>query len=375
MSARDIRIGLLSDLSSHHSDNALGLFKGVGKNIVPFDHSLSNRGSMYYNIYDTSAPSRWSSYQKRLLRIYSQLFGVKDAPYEKALAEYLSRNRLERILVYWGLNPMADIIWIKKHQPEIKVILNVLCHPLGLTKSRIFMQNLLFRLGARYIDGIVYPSQVMKTYFQQNVLRGGDLPSIVSPPYLSERYFVKERAPSCSMTPNTVFLGRMDWWAGQPTDDVVNQLNSLMDRGIHVYYSDKTNAVTDGEYRHPYRPAPLIEVIKLASQFDASLMVYNLKACQRDDRFRVTIPDRVVASIAARIPIAIPNEGYDACKEFLSDYKAVIEFGSPQELKEQLDRRDYIMELRALALENSERYYAEAHLDPLVRFVTQVGRT
>jgi hypothetical protein len=114
-------------------------------------------------------------------------------------------------------------------------------------------------------------------------------------------------------------------------------------------------------------------LISFATQFDASLIVYNLEACRRKDRFKVTVPDRLVAAVAAGIPIAIPEADYDACEEYLANFRAVIPFRSTGELKDQLSDRARMQALKLMAWEDSRLYAGEDHLDPLVRLIAEVG--
>jgi hypothetical protein len=116
---------------------------------------------------------------------------------------------------------------------------------------------------------------------------------------------------------------------------------------------------------------PLREATTFASQFDASLIVYNLEACKCRDRFEITVPDRLVASVAAGIPVAMPKHGYGACKEYLAGYRALIEFESPSELADKLKDRALIAQAKQQAIEDGPDYAAERHCDRLLDFVAK----
>ena len=368
MSINNIRLGFVGDLKSYHSDNIIKLFKSINKEIYPLDYSLSNENSIY-NIYNNFYLNSKSKYLRRFYRVYSQLFGVKDSNYEKILKDYIKRYQVDCILAFWGINAIADIISIKKIRPQTKVILNILCHPTGLTPSKVFLQNKFLHLSAKYCDALVYSSNVMKQYIERNVLRNIKKPYLILPPFFSQDYFPDKRLPPCSCTPNLVFLGRMDWWAGQPSDNVLSQIESFMNCGIHVYHSDKTGRLPFNEFRHTFKPMSLLELKNFATQFNASLIIYNLRECRSHDRFRVTIPDRLTASVIFGIPVAIPRDGYDACKEFLKDYDAVIEFSSPHELNKKLSNHEYLINLKNSACVNSQKYIGERHLNSLYDFI------
>ena len=88
----------------------------------------------------------------------------------------------------------------------------------------------------------------------------------------------------------------------------------------------------------------------------------------------MTVPDRLVASVTAGIPIALPAQGYGASREYLQEYGAVIPFASPAELACHLQDRRAMAHLRTAAQENSHKYVGEDHLGPLAGFLRQVAR-
>lgn len=306
--------------------------------------------------------------------LYYKLCGVQDKEYRQRLGEYYREHEVNCILAYWGTNPVADAISIKKYRPETTIILNILCHPIGLTSLRIRLQNLMLQRSLKYFDGLVYPSDVMRQYFAEYLPASVEMPSLVLPPLLPGFSGSGEKIVQCGHTPNILFLGRMDWWDGQATDNVSQYIEALMASGIHVYHSDKTGQLPRHDYRHTFHPMTVHDLRLFASQFDASLVIYNLAACKRDDRFRNTIPDRLIASVAFGIPVAIPRRGYDACREFLKDYGAVIEFDTPEELKTVLSNREKIRRLKDLAGVNSRKYALENHAGRLFRFIENVCR-
>ncbi|HMF14294.1 MAG TPA: hypothetical protein VKE94_18385, partial [Gemmataceae bacterium] len=308
----------------------------------------------------------------RSLRVYSQLFGVPNSAYKAELIRSVDSYQIDCILAYWGTNPIADILTIKKARPKVKVLLNVLCHPTGLSASKVAAQNWLLRRSLRYCDGLILSSRAMQSYFSKEILRQRPVKTLVLPPYLSEHYRPRDRLPPCRDEPNLLFLGRTDWSAGQQTDNVRSILQEILDHGFHLYHSRTKESVQPHACRHVFASKPLSELGSFVTQFDASLVVYNLDGCARDDRFRVTIPDRLLASVAFGIPIAIPKKGYQACKEFLCDYGAVIEYGSVAELFDRLSDRADVRRLRSVAEANSNNYVGERHSSRLREFIALV---
>jgi hypothetical protein len=356
----------LGESSSFHWQNIKSLFNSVDKDIYLIKHVLSDY--MY-----SPKNGDFSRVSNRIRRINEQLTGIKDGSKKDNLKEILYKHSIDCVLAYWGINPISDIITIKKLKPDTKVILNVLCHPTGLSTTKIFLQNKFFELSSKYLDGIIYSNYVMKDYFEKRILhKRGLLPDIIFPPLLSKQYFPEEIKQECAYTPNLIFLGRMDWWVGQVTDNVHKQIDALMDVGIHIFHSDKTGKLSEHPNRHIFRPMEIHELKNYATQFDASLMIYNLSGCKRNDRFRITIPDRLIAGVSFGLPIAIPAKGYDASREFLKEYKAVIEFESVGELLHQLRDRKRVEELKLVAQENSHKYCAEAYFGYLLEFIEKI---
>ena len=172
--------------------------------------------------------------------------------------------------------------------------------------------------------------------------------------------------------PNVIFMGRMDWWAGQACDNVHRELSDIMDLKVFVYHSDKTGTLPFHPFRRTFAPMSLQSLISFSTQCDASLVTYNLDACKNRDRFKITIPDRLIAGVAAGIPVAVPRTGYDASKEFLRPYEAVIEYSSPKELSEHLNDRVYINKLRTIGRKNASLYSAELYMEKIDDLITRI---
>ncbi len=102
---------------------------------------------------------------------------------------------------------------------------------------------------------------------------------------------------------------------------------------------------------------------------DASLIAYNAAACRRTERLELTVPDRLLTSVAAGVPIAIPSIGYSGSKQYLAEYPAVIEFDSVPDLKRQLEDRERIKSLHEAAWQARKLYTAEAQGELLARFL------
>jgi hypothetical protein len=307
--------------------------------------------------------------RSRVSRLRRQICGETSKAYMAALLRQLDEDQVECIIGFWGTNLLGDIAAIKRARPRMRVYLNVLCHPTALSAAKVAAQNWLFRKHVRHCDGLLVSSVAMQTYLQKNVLPGAEVPCHLWPPYLAEAYHPRQRLADCAQTPNVLFMGRMDWWRGQPSDNVTALLGSLSEQGTHVFHHASPRETIAHPFRHTFDYMPLPEAVEYATQFDASLIAYNLDACGRTDRFSVTVPDRLVASVAAGIPIALPETGFEACREYLRDYQAVISYTSPESLSEQLRDRARVAELKTMALRNSAQYIAERCLGDLLQFI------
>jgi glycosyltransferase involved in cell wall biosynthesis len=339
--------------------------------------ALNVAASVSERIYGPPRVLAWqpaSSIWHKLHRASAQLFGRRDYSYSQAVMRAIDQHGIDCILAYWGTNCIADVITAKRLRPNTKVLLNVLCHPTALSLTKISVQNWLFRRSAGYFDGYIVSSHAMKEYLQKHVLRNRDVDMLIWPPYLSQHYHPSSRLTAAGNMPNVLFLGRMDWRKGQPTDCVSSYMHQLMEHGVHVYHHRSPESPSDHPCGHTFEYRELAKAIEYATQFDVSLILYDLSACKRTDRFEVTVPDRLVASVAAGVPVAIPSHGYSACKEYLRDYRAIIEFDSIPHLAEQLRNRTRIRALQRLVQEHSANYLGEAHIGRLLSFIKAVAQ-
>jgi hypothetical protein len=310
------------------------------------------------------------SFRASLAWYRGQLTGIASREYKRSLYSFLVKNHVSCVMAYWGTNVFADIITIRKLLPNIRIVLNVLCHPMGQTSARIRLQNIFFRISIRRIDGLIYSSNTMKIYFEKNIMRGRPKPSLIMPPYWS-RDLCCNKLLFNDRRPNIFFPGRMDWWNGDASDNMEKIIGEIANSGVHVYYSNKDSRSRNSEYRHPFHPVPLEEMKELGGRFDAGLIAYNLQQCKDDTRFRVTIPDRLMAAIAMGLPIAIPKNGYDACKELLANWPGILQFDTISDLSNQLSDVEHINELKRACIKKCSEFHAENHFESLVSFLAK----
>jgi hypothetical protein len=350
----------------------LGYTKSIQKDNIERVFNNCNTPIHFMNLWrNQSAPKAEKIRFSQRLALYNAKFtGINSPAYTKELESFLDKNGINCILAYWGLNVFADIITIKKVRPKIKIVLNVLCHPMGQTPGKIFIQNKYFKCFLKYLDGIIYSSSTMSMYFKQHVIGKLDIPGLIQSPYLSKDYFCRVTAESYPDNPSLLYLGRRDWWNGDASDNLESFINDLMKMKIRVCYCSKETSDSNNKYACIFEPMPLIDLKSFGNKCYAALVCYNLTNCKDDTRFRMTIPDRLMASIAMGLPIAIPKKGYDAAKEFLRNWPGVIEFDSISDLYERLLDSKHINELNISCLRESPKFYAESHFNYLLSFLT-----
>ena len=312
--------------------------------------------------------------RRRLNRLIDQVCGTSDPEYQSHVINTLDESESRVVVAYWGTIPLPDLAALKKARPDVKVVLMVLCYPLALNAIGICRQDFFIRRAAEFLDGILYPAPAMQNYFRQRVLGRRIPPSAILSPCWPAGFQSAERVPSVEPSPNLIFIGRTDLASrtAQAADDIRPLMRQLLDAGIDLHHGYSRETDDGHPRRKSFAPVAIAELVRTVSGFDASLIAYNTDACSRDDRFRLTVPDRLITSVAAGAPIAIPSEGYVAAKEYLKDYPAVIEFDSPGHLAQTLADRSHITRLRQAAWNARQNYSATRHGADLQRFLEQL---
>jgi hypothetical protein len=306
----------------------------------------------------------------RAKRALVQLSGTRDALYLQNTTGLIDREGIRSIVAFWGTLPLPDLVSLKRARPHVRLVLNLLCHPLGTTRSRILLQDHLLGRAMRHIDGMIVSSEAMGQYIRSRISR--TIPILKLPPYWHSSHFATAPLVAVRDRPNIVFLGRMDWASAQPTDMVERFLLELMELGIEVYYGRSAQSSVAHRNARPFEPMPIAEVANFAAQFDAALVTYNVERAPHSARFNVTVPDRLLTSVAASIPIAIPSSGFSGCMEYLKDYGAVLPYSSAEDLAFQLRDRVHIEDLRRRARASASEYHGERHFSAMLDFLSNV---
>ena len=271
---------------------------------------------------------------ERMQHKVERLLGTRRPDYLAHVGQALQANNSQVVVAYWGTEPLADLVALRRLRPDVKLVLMVLCYPVALDAAGIQRQNWMMRRATRLLDGILFPGP----------------------------------QPEGLPDPNVVFIGRTDLSAAtvHKADDLRPMMLDLLNAGIELHHG-RSKETDDGHpLRRPFSPVAQDQLIERMACHDASLIAYNLEACQNEARFELTVPDRLLSSVAAGVPIAVPQQGYTGLKQYLAGHEALIEFESPQALLRQLKDRGRVREMRQAAWHARERFTAERH-GPVLR--------
>jgi hypothetical protein len=316
---------------------------------------------------------------QRLGRQVAPLFGTRHRGYLDMVLRSLDEQETQVLLAYWGTLPLADVQAIKRARPSLKIVLMVLCYPLALTTMGVLRQRISMQCAAPFLDGVLCPTQDMVDYLFANDLAGSRLPVTTLPPCWPRAFFTGRFADPVSDPvsdrPNIVYVGRTD--LSGPTvhvgDDLRPLMSQLLEGGIELHHAYSRETDDGHPLRRPFTPVPVPELMGKMSAYDASLIAYNVAACPRPERFQLTVPDRLITSVAAGVPIAIPRQGYQASKNYLSDYPAMIEFDTATELYAFLSDRSHVQELRTAAWKARWNYTAEGQAQHVLPFLSAMA--
>jgi hypothetical protein len=321
--------------------------------------------------------SRTIAAGRRIQKLFDQITHTHDRSFLENTCRHLDENETDVIIAYWGTGPLADIVAIKRLRPHIKIVLMLACFPLALDTLGVKRQHWLMRHAAPSLDGILYPSAVMRDYFHDQVLgaRGRHLQELVLKICWPRQYQVAaERNEQGIDHPNLIFIGRTDLShrTVHAADDLRPLMAEILGNQIELHQVRSPETSDGHPYRRSFEPLDMVALIAKMAAHDASLIAYNAAACRRTERLELTVPDRLATSVAAGVPIAIPSMGYTGSKQYLAEYPAVIEFDSVPDLKRKLEDRQSIQALRQAAWLARKLYTAEAQEDMLARFLESI---
>lgn len=300
--------------------------------------------------------------RSRFVRGMDLAFGTRDQDYLDYVLAEIDRSSADVLIFYWGTLPLADIVAIKRLRPRLKTMLMLLCYPLSLSTAGIVRQWAVLQRAMPSIDALICPTAEMQDYLERNLLGGRRRPLIgVVAPCWPDSMCPSVRSEDIADQPNLVYVGRTDL-SGRTVhkaDDIRGLMHGVLDAGIELHHAYSPETDDGHPRRKQFKPLSVGDLMAVMSGFDASLVAYNTDACRRTDRFDLTVPDRLLSSVLAGVPIALPADGYAASRSYLCDYAAVLTFSSPEDLHRQLADREQISRLKDVAWKSRRRYVAE----------------
>jgi hypothetical protein len=314
---------------------------------------------------------------QRIRRALDQLSWTQDRSYLNETCRHLREYSTDVIVAYWGTIPLADISAIKRAMPHIKTVLVLLCFPLALDSMGLKRQYWMMRHAAKYIDAIIYSNQLMQEFVCGKVLgsRSKGMKGLILKPCWPRSYqSVATENGTCLDRPNLIFAGRTDLSSHtiHAADDMKVMMAEILGNEIELHHV-RSAETTDGHpYRRTFEPLDQRGLIAKMATHDASLIAYNADACQRPERIELTVPDRLLSSVAAGVPIAIPSKGYTGPKQYLENYPAVFEFDSVPDLKLQLADRERVRAMHQAAWHARKLYTAEAQGSEFFEFLASL---
>lgn len=307
--------------------------------------------------------SAGGGWPRRMRHRIERVIGTRHPDYMGYVQQALQANKSQIVVAYWGTEPLADLIGLRRMRPDVKLVLMVLCYPVALDSASIKRQNWMMRRAARVLDGILFPNVAMRDHFIENGLLAAGVPQLILPPCWPASFQAAGVQPDGLDRPNVVFIGRTDLSSStvHAADDLRPMMRELLDAGIQLHHG-RSRETDDGHpLRRPFDPVSQDQLIERMACHDASLIAYNLAACGCDARFELTVPDRLISSVAAGVPLALPSRGYTGSQQYLAGHEALVRFDDPSHLLRLLSDRGRVRAMREAAWASRPRFAAEHH--------------
>lgn len=323
------------------------------------------------------AGGRSQSTADRVRRAVDQLTYTRSEAFIEPTCRLIDDVGADVLIAFWGTMPLADIAAVKRARPRVRTVLMVLCHPLALSKGGRLRQNWMMQRASRFIDGYLFPGPHMAAYFTDTILgpHRKHPPFAILPPCWPAEFQARERPAAISDEPNVIYVGRTDLshHTIHAADDLRPLMREILKAGIALHHLRSAETDDGHPLRQVFEPQTLAQLIAHMPTHDASLIAYNTDACAVTDRFDLTVPDRLISSVAAGVPIAIPEKGYAASKTYLANYPAVFEFADATDLKAQLGDRSRVSTIRDAAWLARGDYAAQKHGETLMAFLASIS--
>lgn len=314
---------------------------------------------------------KWPHFLQRVGRFT----GTFQPAYLRAARACVDAVSADTLVAYWGTEPLADLVGIKRSMPGLKLVLMVLCYPVALDAAGVARQNWMMRRACNVLDGVLFPNSAMRDHFLRTGLIDAKLPAMVLPPCWTGAFQSNEEQPAGRSDPNVVFIGRTDLSSRtiHAADDLRPLMTQLLGAGMELHHVASPETTDGHPLRRPFQPLKQSDLIRKMASHDASLIAYNLGACEDAARFDLTVPDRLISSVAAGVPLAIPAQGYSGSRQHLGPEHPVFAFESADHLLGLLQDRARVSEMRARAWSLREQFAAERHGPALLSYLESLS--
>lgn len=303
------------------------------------------------------------STRARLLRRRDELTRTRDHDYLEMLTAHLDTAGTEAVVAYWGTLPIPDLIALRRLRPGVRQVLVVLCHPVSTSTIGVARQQIRMRQAAAVADAFVLPTHAMQRWFADTIVGRRRAATAVVPPCWPADHVPAVQPPPAAADANVIFLGRTDATGATAVsaDDARPVLRALLDAGIEVHHGSNPMVDDGHRLRRPFPPSTLRDLIPRVAAHDASVVAYATGGARRLERFALSVPDRLITSAIAGVPIAVPSDGYGGTIEYLSDHPSVLRYDDARHLARMLGDRGRVNELRDAAWQARTGFVAERH--------------
>jgi hypothetical protein len=319
----------------------------------------------------TQGAGRWPRFLQRMGRFT----GTFQSAYLSVVRESVDAVSADTLVAYWGTEPLADLLGIKRSMPGLKLVLMVLCYPVALDAAGVARQNWMMRRACAVLDGVLFPNSAMRDHFLRTGLIDAKLPTMVLPPCWTGAFQSTDEQPAGRSDPNVIFIGRTDLSSRtiHAADDLRQLMSQLLSAGIELHHVASPETTDGSPLRRPFQPLKQAALICKMASHDASLIAYNLGACEDATRFDLTVPDRLISSVAAGVPLAMPAKGYSGSRQHLGPDHPIFAFESADHLLRLLSDRERVCEMRARAWSLREHFAAERHGPALLSYLDSLS--
>lgn len=328
-------------------------------------------GVKILNLYESGNP-----YKGKIGRIRRELNNIgliksyKDIKVK--IREFIREVSPDIMYCFFGSGVLSEIEMITDMGLNIPIVHNLLCYPAALSFRGVREENRLYKKVINRISLRIYPTENMYNYIKSHInpLTGED---IILKECFSEEYFFKNRLSLLSLldrAPHLIFLGRTDFSAERPIDDVREYILELVNSGIHVHLRGPATGLPTSKYIHIFPVFDSMqtfmgELSTFMTQFDGCIVMYNFSVKYCMDRFRNTLPSRFLFGLTAGIPILVPEGKLSSCEGLIKEHNIGFTYNSISGLKEILANSGVMSNLRKNAITGYKNFTYEGNFQIL----------